>query len=131
MPIFSCAWLVDELIGYPPNDPALKNKPKHRPRNRNATTAPEYLAAEIRRETAATLKIELQNAAARRELLPAKAVEAEWAAILRDVRAAMLVLPSRLQQQLPHLSAHDLTTIDWEIRDALKGALRSIQLKTR
>lgn len=65
-------------------------------------------------------KLEMQNAATRRELLPAKLVADEWASILRLVRSRMLATPSRIQQQLGHLSAHDLDTIDREIRDALE-----------
>lgn len=71
----------------------------------------------VQRETAD--KLELANAATRRELIPAIEVEREWASILRDVRAAMLAISSRLQQRLPHLSAHDASTIDREIRDTL------------
>lgn len=65
-------------------------------------------------------KLEMQNAAARRELLPAKQVADEWASILRLVRSRMLATPSRIQQQLGHLSAHDLDVIDRELRDALE-----------
>lgn len=64
-------------------------------------------------------KLAMQNAAARREMVSAKAVADEWAGILRLVRSRMLATPSRIQQKLGHLSAHDLDTIDREIRDAL------------
>lgn len=64
-------------------------------------------------------KAEMQNAIARRELIPAVDVEREWSSVLRDVRAAMMAVPSRLQQRLWHLTTHDVTTIDREIRDAL------------
>lgn len=67
-------------------------------------------------------KLEMQNAATRREMLPAKLVADEWASILRLVRSRMLAAPSRIQQQLGHLSAHDLDIIDREIRDALEEA---------
>lgn len=67
-------------------------------------------------------KLELANQAARRELVPAREVEAVWATILRDVRAAMLALPGRLQQRLGHLTAHDVAQIDREVRDALTEA---------
>lgn len=87
------------------------------PRGRSAD--PDLLAETKALKRAQREKLELQNAQARGELLSAKAVEAEWAAILRDVRAGMLAIPSRLQQQLPHLSAHDVSEIDREIRDAL------------
>lgn len=64
-------------------------------------------------------KLEMQNAAARRELLPAKVVADGWTSILRMVRSRMLASPSRIQQQLGHLSAHDVAVIDRELRDAL------------
>ena len=73
----------------------------------------------VRVQKATAEKLELQNAEARRELVPAAEVEKQWANVLRDVRAAMLALPSRIQQRLGHLSPHDLTTMDREIRDAL------------
>jgi len=108
-----------------PTRKRAKSVAEHNPRNRSATTDPAYLAEKIRLANAQAVKIELQNAQARQELLPAKAVEAEWSAVLRDVRAAMLALPSRLQQRLPHLTKHDTATIDEEIRDALTEASRT------
>ena len=39
--------------------------------------------------------------------------------MLRTVRAGMLAVPSRAQQQLPHLTPHDVAQIDSEIRAAL------------
>jgi len=80
---------------------------------------PAYTAAKTRTAEAQAEKLETANAVARRELIPAIEVEREWAAVLRDVRAAMLALPSRMQQRLGHLTTHDVTTIDREIRDAL------------
>jgi phage terminase Nu1 subunit (DNA packaging protein) len=67
-------------------------------------------------------KIAMQNAERRRELVPSKEVEAQWASILRDVRARMLALPARIGQRLGHLTAHDLSEIDRETRDALAEA---------
>jgi phage terminase Nu1 subunit (DNA packaging protein) len=64
-------------------------------------------------------KLAMQNATARREMISAKSVADEWASVLRMVRSRMLATPSRIQQQLGHLSAHDLDIIDREIRDAL------------
>lgn len=46
-------------------------------------------------------KVEIQNATARRELLPAADVEREWSSALRDLRAALLALPARVQTRLP------------------------------
>ncbi|NRP70188.1 hypothetical protein ILFOPFJJ_01066 [Ensifer psoraleae] len=82
---------------------------------------PAYTAAKTRAAEAQAEKLETANAVARRELIPAAEVEREWSTILRDVRAAMLALPSRIQQRLGHLTAHDVTTIDREIRDTLEG----------
>ena len=61
----------------------------------------------------------LKNRALRGELIEASAVEAEWSNVLRGVRAGMLALPSRVQQRLPHLTAHDATVIDAEVREVL------------
>lgn len=66
-------------------------------------------------------KIEIQNAAARGELVKSSEVERAWAAVLRDVRAAMLAVPSRCGATLPHLTAHDVAEIDRETRNALEG----------
>ncbi len=56
----------------------------------------------------------------RGELVEAAAVEAERSVILRTVRAGMLALPSRCQQRLPGLTAHDVNKIDREVREMLK-----------
>lgn len=64
----------------------------------------------------------MRNAITRGEMLPARDVEASWSTILRDVRSAMLALPSRVQQRLSHLTAHDVSEIDHEVRAALQEA---------
>lgn len=79
----------------------------------------EMKAAKLRQTEAAAQKIEIQNAAARGELLPASAVASEWAGILRTVRAGLLAVPSRVSARLGHLSGHDLSEIDLEIRAVL------------
>lgn len=63
--------------------------------------------------------IALKNAAMRGEMVEAAAVERAWSDILRGVRAGMLAVPSRVAQRLPHLTVHDVTEIDAEIRAAL------------
>lgn len=65
-------------------------------------------------------KLAMQNAAVRREMLPRHEVVDEWASILRLVRSRMLAAPSRIQQTLGHLTAHDMDIIDRELRDALE-----------
>lgn len=62
----------------------------------------------------------MKNAALKRDLVPAADVEREWSDILRTVRAGVLAVPSRVQQRLPHLSAHDVAEIDREVRAALQ-----------
>ena len=63
---------------------------------------------------------ELKLQESRAALLPVSAVEQEWAGILRDVRAGCLAITARVQQRLPHLTAHDAATIESEIRTALQ-----------
>jgi terminase small subunit / prophage DNA-packing protein len=45
--------------------------------------------------------------------------QSEWPGVLRTVRAGMLAVLSRAAQRLPHLTAHDVTMIDREVRDVL------------
>ena len=55
------------------------------------------------------------------ELVEAEAVAREWASILRDLRNALLAVPSRCGAVLPHLTATDTATLDREIRKALEA----------
>lgn len=64
--------------------------------------------------------LELKNAAARGEMVKADIVEREWSSILRDLRAALLAVPSRVGSRLPSLTAHDIAEIDAEIRATLE-----------
>lgn len=85
-----------------------------------STATPELQAEKLRVTKAQADQIELKNAEKRGEMVSAAAVKSAWAEMLRDVRAAMLAVPSRVLQRLPHLSAHDLDQIDREIRNALQ-----------
>ena len=90
---------------------------------RRADAPSDPLKAErIRQSREAADKLAIQNAASRRELLPARDVEATWASTLRNVRAGMLALPSRVALRLGHLTAHDLSEIDHEVRAVLSEA---------
>lgn len=42
-----------------------------------------------------------------------------WADLVRRSRAAILAVPARCQQRLPHLTAHDVSELDHELRAAL------------
>jgi phage terminase Nu1 subunit (DNA packaging protein) len=84
-----------------------------------ASTGTATLAAQRAREAKERAdRLALQNATARRELIPAAEVEAAWTTILRDVRARMLAVPSRLTQ-LAGITADD---VEREIRAALAEA---------
>ena len=60
----------------------------------------------------------IKNAKLREELVEAAEVERVWQDILRQVRARIMAVPSRLKQSAS-LSAHDAESLDRELRDAL------------
>lgn len=64
-------------------------------------------------------KLAMQNALVRGEMIAAREVESVWSATLRGVRAELQALPGRIQQRLGHLTAHDVSEIDHEIRATL------------
>ncbi len=79
-----------------------------------------YSAERARWVAEKALLAELQRLERERgSLLEAEAVEHEWSDVLRTVRAGMLAVPSRVAQRLPHLTAHDVSEIDSEIRAVL------------
>jgi hypothetical protein len=66
------------------------------------------------------------------ELVNAADLQAELAEMFSTVRTRVLGIPSKLKQQLPHLSFADLATIDQEVREALEelappAALEDVQ----
>lgn len=115
------------LLGYPPRRP--KAAPGEKPRAETKPSSvnlprgngadPVLLREKTRLATEQADKIALANAKARGELVSAVAVEREWSAILRELRSALLAMPTRLQQRAPHLTAHDIRLIDRELRDLL------------
>ncbi|TRD22087.1 terminase small subunit [Palleronia caenipelagi] len=64
----------------------------------------------------------LKNAKLRDELVDAGEVERAWADILRQVRARILAVPSRLRSDLPDLDRPTLDAMDRALRDALTKA---------
>ena len=62
----------------------------------------------------------LKNQTMRHDLVSAADVEREWSSILSGIRGRMLALPTDVAQLLPHLTRHDIDTIDRGIRDALE-----------
>lgn len=86
----------------------------------HASKGGDAMAAEkLRLAAALAEKAERANAAARGELIPAAQVAREWSEVLRGVRAGLLSLPSRVGSRLGHLTPHDLSEIDLEIRSTL------------
>jgi phage terminase Nu1 subunit (DNA packaging protein) len=79
-------------------------------------------AERLRLTRAQADKEETRVARERGELVPAEAVSREWASILRDLRNALLAVPSRCAATLPHLTATDSAYFEREIRKALEGA---------
>lgn len=86
---------------------------------KRGSTGSELDREKVRVQKATAEKLELANAEARGDLIAAADVERRWATILRDVRAAVLAIPSRVGSRLPHLTAHDVGEIGREIADAL------------
>ena len=62
----------------------------------------------------------LKNAQMRGELVPVADVDMTWGTMVRDLRAGVLAIASRIASRLNHLSKDDVLVIDDEIRDALK-----------
>jgi phage terminase Nu1 subunit (DNA packaging protein) len=76
-------------------------------------------AFRTRKECALAELRELEVKAKRGELLDADAVAREWADVLRQVRAGVLTVVSRVRVRLPHFSAADAAVLDDELRQAL------------
>lgn len=81
---------------------------------------PDAAAEAVRLKKEQADHAELKNQMLRKELVEAVAVERAWANVLRQVRSGVLAVPSRLRQVLPHLTAHDIVTIDAELRHVLE-----------
>lgn len=89
--------------------------------SRGVAVMDELKAEKVRQAREAADKLALQNAASRGEMVAASAVESAWSNVLRDVRSMMLAVPSRCGATLPHLTTHDVASIEGEIKAALKG----------
>lgn len=68
--------------------------------------------------------VRLKAAKMRGELVPAADVEAEWASVLADLRAALLALPARIGSKLA-LPRETVAAIDDEIRASLAALAAS------
>lgn len=88
---------------------------------RPSETNVDIKAEQLRLKRAQADAQEAKNRQLSGELVAADAVSREWQSVLRDVRAAMLAVPSRYGATLPHLTAKDVVALDHEIRAALEG----------
>ena len=79
-----------------------------RPKNARAAPLAQATTERARLAHAQADLAEIKAARQRGLLLEAEAVEREWSAVLRGVRAGLLALPSRVAQRLPHLTPHDV-----------------------
>lgn len=75
--------------------------------------------ARRRKETALADLREIEVRRRRGELLEAAEVGRDWQAMLRQVRAGLLAIPSRLRSKVPTLDARTMQILDAEIRRAL------------
>ena len=81
----------------------------------------ELREQKIRVARAQAEALEQKNAIAAGELVRADEVRREWTRVLADLRSGLLSVTSRVGASLPHLTAHDLSCLDSEIRSALQG----------
>ena len=90
----------------------------------HARRAPDDLdAAKLALAKANAEKVELQNATARRELIPAAVVRAEWLSLAADLRNRVLAVPQRIAARLA-LDRSTAAALDRELREALSDLSR-------
>lgn len=86
-----------------------------------ADSSPEARTAKERLTEAQARLAEAKADQAAGKLLDAAEVERTWTGIVRDVRAGLLAVPSRVGASLPHLTAHDVAMLDRELRAAMEA----------
>lgn len=69
-------------------------------------------------------RVAMMNAALRGELIKATEAERRWSEQMVTLRSRMLAVANDLPLLLPHLTAHDIATIDRSYRDAMDHASR-------
>jgi|SRR5271165_460568 len=62
---------------------------------------------------------EMKNKVAAGKLLPEAEIETVWTELVLATRNAILATPARIQSDLPHLTAYDVSIIDKALREAL------------
>ena len=89
--------------------------------------APSAMAeATLRERRARAWAMELEIGRKTRELVPAREVNVRWSALVVAARTAMLGLPSRAKQRIPHLTGADLGILEGLIREALEELAQDV-----
>jgi terminase small subunit / prophage DNA-packing protein len=96
------------------------------PRGRPVETG-SLREARRQKEWALTELRQMEVRKRRGELLDADEVRREWDDTLRTARNALLAVPSRVRQRLPHLTPQDIHVIDEEIRAALTALANGVE----
>lgn len=111
-------WSRSAQYRRPSNAPA--NAPV-KAANRLIDLREEREAEALRRDRIKTAQAELDLAQQRGELVRVDDVRAEVNDAFATVRTRLLAIPSRCAQQIPHLTAADVGTLDDFIREALEA----------
>jgi phage terminase Nu1 subunit (DNA packaging protein) len=77
--------------------------------------------AKARKWAAEAARAEFEQAKREQQFVPVAEVAQRWAGIVLHARTALLGLPMRARQRLPHLSASDAVVLDGMVREALEG----------
>jgi phage terminase Nu1 subunit (DNA packaging protein) len=94
---------------------------KRRGSGRRGATGESYEAARRRKETALADLREQEVKKRREESVDIEEVARAWGAVAREVRSGVMAVTSRIRARLPHLTAHDASVIDEELRAALQA----------
>jgi len=78
-----------------------------------------------------TENFRLKNAALRSDLVSREEITEGWLRIVKAVRGAVLAIPTKARQKLPHLTAHDGEALAKICRDALTDVAESEKKKAK
>lgn len=96
-------------------------RPRIDSRKAHQSAKPSALAAATLRERVARAEaFELETARKKRLLVPVAGVEQLVTAMVVQARTAMLGLPTRARQRIPHLTAADMTELERLVREILE-----------
>jgi hypothetical protein len=76
-------------------------------------------AATLRERLARAAAFEFETARKKRDVVDAREVELRWSTLVVAARSAVLAVPSRLKQRVPHLGPGDLTALEGLLHEVL------------